>query len=256
LVDDDRSRRFEAMYTATFNRIMGYALRRCPGPEDAADVVAETFAIAWRRIDDVPGGDQARLWLYRVARNVLANHRRGCVRRDELSAALAVVVTAVVVAAPGLLGERRGGATSYANDAIEVRHEGLFLVARIKDPLADRERYAEAFRAVGKDVAIELVPVSSRYVGQILRSSAGPGGQVTASSDFEPTGPQRVDCAVEPRRCTLTIRISVDTTGTVTYTIGRSAQTGEPVQDPQGPGDDPVPDVATTSASGRAGGGN
>jgi RNA polymerase sigma factor (sigma-70 family) len=88
-VDDDRARRFEAMYTATFNRITGYALRRCLSPEDAADVVAETFAIAWRRIDDVPGGDQARLWLYGVARNVLANHRRGCARRDELSAALA-----------------------------------------------------------------------------------------------------------------------------------------------------------------------
>jgi DNA-directed RNA polymerase specialized sigma24 family protein len=40
-------------------------------------VVAETFAIAWRRVDAIPAGDQARLWLYGVARNVLAEHRRG-----------------------------------------------------------------------------------------------------------------------------------------------------------------------------------
>jgi RNA polymerase sigma-70 factor (ECF subfamily) len=34
--------------------------------EDAADVVAETFLVAWRRLDSVPGGDEARLWLYAV----------------------------------------------------------------------------------------------------------------------------------------------------------------------------------------------
>lgn len=88
-MDVDRSSRFEAVYTASFNQILGYALRRCHSPEDAADVVAETFAIAWRRIDDVPPGEQARLWLYGVARNVLANHRRGSARRADLSAALA-----------------------------------------------------------------------------------------------------------------------------------------------------------------------
>lgn len=91
-VDDERTACFEALYAATFNQILGYALRRCDCPEDAADVVAETFAITWRRIDAVPPGDQARLWLYGVARNVLANHRRGMARRHGLSAALAAEV--------------------------------------------------------------------------------------------------------------------------------------------------------------------
>jgi RNA polymerase sigma factor (sigma-70 family) len=85
----DRIRRFEAVYAATFTAILGYAARRCAVPEDAADVVAETFAVAWRRIDDLPPGDRARLWLYGTARNVLANQRRGSARRDDLSAALA-----------------------------------------------------------------------------------------------------------------------------------------------------------------------
>ncbi len=61
---------------------------RCAGsasPEDAADIVAETMLVAWRRIDDVPADGTARLWLYGVARRVLANHRRGQVRRDRLA---------------------------------------------------------------------------------------------------------------------------------------------------------------------------
>ncbi len=60
-------------------------MRRIPNGDDAADAVAETFLTAWRRLDDVPPGDQARLWLYGVARYVLANYRRGERRRCELS---------------------------------------------------------------------------------------------------------------------------------------------------------------------------
>lgn len=91
--EGERNARFEAVYLASFSQILGYAVRRCDCPEDAADVVAETFAIAWRRIDAVPAGDEARLWLYGVARNVLANHRRGLVRQRAVSAALAAQVT-------------------------------------------------------------------------------------------------------------------------------------------------------------------
>ncbi|GAA3168753.1 RNA polymerase sigma factor [Nonomuraea roseoviolacea] len=79
-MDDDRRIRFEAVYEQTYEQILGYAVRRCDSPEDAADVVSETFAIAWRRADALPRGDEVRLWLYGVARNVLANHRRGAAR--------------------------------------------------------------------------------------------------------------------------------------------------------------------------------
>lgn len=78
---DEREAGFEAIFTATYEAILGYALRRCSSPHDAADVVAETFAIAWRRVEEMPAGDAARLWLYGVARRVLANHRRGEQRR-------------------------------------------------------------------------------------------------------------------------------------------------------------------------------
>jgi RNA polymerase sigma factor (sigma-70 family) len=91
-VDDDRRRVFESLYMATFSRVLGYAVRRCDSAEDAADIAAETFAIAWRRLDDVPPGDQARPWLYGVARNLIAGHRRGLVRDRNLTAAVAVEI--------------------------------------------------------------------------------------------------------------------------------------------------------------------
>ena len=83
--EDERQRQFETVYTANFGLILGYVLRRTRNGDDAADVVAETFLTAWRRFDEVPPGERARLWLYGVARRVLANHHRGVRRRSELS---------------------------------------------------------------------------------------------------------------------------------------------------------------------------
>ena len=91
---DGRRRRFEEVYAANRGPILGYVLRRAGSPDDAADVVAETFLTAWRRLDDVPPGEQARLWLYGVARRVLANHQRGERRRSELAGRLRAELTA------------------------------------------------------------------------------------------------------------------------------------------------------------------
>jgi RNA polymerase sigma-70 factor (ECF subfamily) len=80
--------RFDALYRANVRALLGFALRRVGQPSDAADVVADTMLVAWRRLDDVPPGDEARLWLYGVARRVLANRRRGDRRRDRLGSRL------------------------------------------------------------------------------------------------------------------------------------------------------------------------
>ena len=80
----EHEERFRQVYSANFPALLAYALRRVEQPPDAADVVAETFLIAWRRADEMPAGDETRLWLYGVARRVLANHHRGGVRRARL----------------------------------------------------------------------------------------------------------------------------------------------------------------------------
>ncbi len=81
----DRRRRFDELYGANHRQVLGYLLRRTDNTDDAADVFAETFLIAWRRLDELPTGQQARMWLYGTARRTLANHRRGERRRTALA---------------------------------------------------------------------------------------------------------------------------------------------------------------------------
>ncbi len=76
--------RFRRLYAVNFQPLLAYAMRRVEQPEDAADVVAETFLVAWRRSRDLPPEVEVRLWLYGVARRVLANHHRGGARRERL----------------------------------------------------------------------------------------------------------------------------------------------------------------------------
>lgn len=71
----------EALWRDWHRHVLAYALRRAERAT-AEDVVAETFAIAWRRLDDVP--DPPLPWLLGVARRVLANTRRGERRRLAL----------------------------------------------------------------------------------------------------------------------------------------------------------------------------
>jgi RNA polymerase sigma factor (sigma-70 family) len=82
---EEPDERFRRLFAATERDLLAYALRRVDHAEDAADVVAETFLVAWRRLDSVPPGDEARLWLYGVARRQLANQRRGRLRRSRLA---------------------------------------------------------------------------------------------------------------------------------------------------------------------------
>jgi RNA polymerase sigma-70 factor (ECF subfamily) len=93
--------RYRSVYVGEFAAILAYAVRRVEQPEDAADVVAETFLVAWRRRHEMPAGAEARLWLYGVARRVLANHHRAGLRRKKLGERLRQEISATVVADPG-----------------------------------------------------------------------------------------------------------------------------------------------------------
>jgi RNA polymerase sigma-70 factor (ECF subfamily) len=77
--------RFARLYATYGPDVLAYALRRVDRPEDAAEILADTFLVAWRRLAVIPSGAEARLWLYGVARRTLANHRRGELRRVRLT---------------------------------------------------------------------------------------------------------------------------------------------------------------------------
>jgi len=80
---DSHDRRFDELYDRYFREVLAYCLRRGQS-DDAYDAANEVFAIAWRRIEDVPRGDSARPWLYVVAKRVLYRRRRGSRRFRRL----------------------------------------------------------------------------------------------------------------------------------------------------------------------------
>jgi RNA polymerase sigma-70 factor (ECF subfamily) len=107
--DSERRARFDALYEANYHLILGYALRRAR-ESDALDVVAETFLVAWRRLGQMPDGDEARLWLYGTARRVLANHERTARRRARLHGRLADEASTTPIVTP----DHRHGAVAAA----------------------------------------------------------------------------------------------------------------------------------------------
>jgi RNA polymerase sigma-70 factor (ECF subfamily) len=77
-----RRRRFERLFDETYDRVLAFALRRTDA-DAAQDVAAETFAVAWRRLDVVPDEEPIG-WLLGVARNVLSHQHRSSGRRAAL----------------------------------------------------------------------------------------------------------------------------------------------------------------------------
>jgi RNA polymerase sigma-70 factor (ECF subfamily) len=121
--DRDRHCRFQRLYEAYYGAVLAYAQRRAPDAGDALDVVADTFTIAWRRLDEIPA-DAELPWLFGVARRVLANQRRSARRRGDLSARLRL---------------QHSGSTEIEAEVIAAddRRAVLAALARLKE--ADRE---------------------------------------------------------------------------------------------------------------------
>jgi RNA polymerase sigma-70 factor (ECF subfamily) len=113
---DDHDR-FERIYRENFRAVLRFALARID-PERAKDVAAETFLVAWRRLDDVPA--EPRPWLLGVARRAIAGQYRSESRREALTLRLRT--------APG--------AVAGPDDLAE--------------PLADRDRVLAAFATLGE----------------------------------------------------------------------------------------------------------
>jgi RNA polymerase sigma factor (sigma-70 family) len=81
---------FEQLVRETRDDLLAYAIRRAANAEDAADVLSETYLIAWRKLEKIPPGDSARLWLFGVAANVL---RRGVTRHRSSEALIERLAT-------------------------------------------------------------------------------------------------------------------------------------------------------------------
>jgi RNA polymerase sigma-70 factor, ECF subfamily len=81
-----RDTRFERVYRDNLDALLAYAMCRA-APQVAKEAVAETFLVAWRRLDEVP--EQPRAWLIAVTRRTLADQRRAVSRSAALQERLA-----------------------------------------------------------------------------------------------------------------------------------------------------------------------
>jgi len=115
----DDERRFTAIYDDCRQRVWAYAAARA-GRQIADEVVSETFAVAWRRLRDVP--DPPLPWLLGVARNVLRDSHRAERRREEFTREL-----------------RHWTAVSAGDIADDVTERHAVLRALAALPEADRE---------------------------------------------------------------------------------------------------------------------
>jgi len=76
---------FRSLFDSHHKAIHAYCLRRLP-VEDANEAASEVFLVALRKAEKIPADDEALLWLYGVARNVVRNWQRSGRRRLRLVA--------------------------------------------------------------------------------------------------------------------------------------------------------------------------
>jgi RNA polymerase sigma-70 factor (ECF subfamily) len=84
--------RFEALYRKYLAQVYNFAIYELGDHHAAEDATERTFLAALAnlprfeeraRVDDGPDASTFRIWLYQIARNVIAEHRRGQRRRPE-----------------------------------------------------------------------------------------------------------------------------------------------------------------------------
>jgi RNA polymerase sigma-70 factor (ECF subfamily) len=73
---------FAALFQDTRAPLLAYLSRRASA-DDAPDLLAEVYLVAWRRRADLPAGNERRLWLFGVARRLLAEHHRSVWTRAD-----------------------------------------------------------------------------------------------------------------------------------------------------------------------------
>jgi RNA polymerase sigma-70 factor (ECF subfamily) len=93
---------FERLFEDTHEDVMAYLISRCRDPEQAADIYAETYLVAWQKLATIPSGEQARFWLFGVARNLLLKGFRQRRVADALVERLGAELRSVYVEMPSM----------------------------------------------------------------------------------------------------------------------------------------------------------
>jgi RNA polymerase sigma factor (sigma-70 family) len=136
--------RFAELYARFHRAIRVYCCRRLAA-DAVDDAVAETFLTVWRRLDEVPDGDEAALvWTYCVAYRVIGHQLRTTARRGRLHDRLRSVVSRPVAATE--------------DSAVDLDERQLILaaLARLSHTDAEVLRLVEWAQLSNADVAAAL----------------------------------------------------------------------------------------------------
>ena len=142
---------FTQLYARFYSPIRSYCNRRAP-PDAVDDAVAEVFLTMWRRIDEVPEGDAALVWLYTVAYRMIGHQWRSVTRRGQLQSRLQTAESR-----PGV------SAADSGLDEVNLRRV-LAALARLNDIDAEVLRLDawEQLSAVSIAAVLEIEPAAAR----------------------------------------------------------------------------------------------
>jgi RNA polymerase sigma-70 factor (ECF subfamily) len=144
--------RFGQLYERCHRPIRDFCSRRVPA-DAVDDAVADTFLTVWRRLDEVPAGEAALLWMYGVAYRVIRHQWRSVARRGRLQERLRTVGFRPAAAA----------ADEALDDGVESRRV-LGALARLGDTDAEVLRLVawEQLSVVGVATVLGIEPDTAR----------------------------------------------------------------------------------------------
>ncbi|SEH01828.1 hypothetical protein SAMN05444920_12279 [Nonomuraea solani] len=145
--------------------------------------------------------------------------RRFLTTRPALLLSAATALAVAVAIGVGL--PSTGPATEYANAAVSIKKGDDHFSVTITDPAADHRRFEEAFRAVGLNVRVKVIPVAPDEVGDLIGPVVPEGFRWHGSIGVQDVRP----CA--SAFCGK-VWMPSDFPGRVVFGVGRPAEPGEP----------------------------
>jgi RNA polymerase sigma factor (sigma-70 family) len=124
--NDGRERAFTRLYERHYLEVLAYARRRAE-EATARDVTAETFLVAWRRLDEAV--ERGLPWLYRTAHLTLRNFERAERRSARTAARLASLPASAEVPDPAVTHAERQRLLTALQSLSATDRELLLLVA-------------------------------------------------------------------------------------------------------------------------------
>lgn len=151
--------RFDALYRKYLAQVYSYAVYELGDHHEAEDATERTFMAALAGLpgfeeragpDDAPGASTFRIWLFQIARNVVAERRRGRRRRPEAPLDLAA-----------------GAIDPTDVEGTVVRREAAAAAWQAVDRLTGDRRRAVVLRFVHEMSTAEIAGILGRTEGAV-----------------------------------------------------------------------------------------